>query len=416
MTDHRLQHSGVRASVSTAAALAALAVIAAPAAAALSMGRADVTVPASGSLRDWGDNVFGELGDGKNGTVSPYSAVPVTVRLPAGVSVTAVAAGCYHALALTSADRVLAWGYNAYGQLGDGDTTNADVPVYVKLPAGTKVIAISAGCYHSLALTSAGRVLAWGYNGFGELGDGTLVNSDKPVQVKLPAGVRVQAISAGGYHNLALAAGRLYAWGDNSDGQLGDGSTVNRKTPARVKLPAGVRVQAISAGGYHSLAVTTTGHVLAWGYNQTGQVGDGSTTNRDTPVQAAISPGTGKVVAVSAGCNHSLALTSRHVALAWGFGGDGQLGDGGKADRLSPVRVALPAGVAVTSLAAGCLSSFAATAAGRLLAWGENDQGQLGDGSTVNRDKPVTVRLAASLTAVAVAAGCAAEQGLAIVR
>ncbi len=117
----------------------------------------------------------------------------MNVSLPAGTKVTAVAAGALHSLALTSTGAVLAWGYNADGELGDGSTTNSDVPVKVKLPAGTKVTAVAAGGYYSLALTSTGAVFAWGYNADGELGDGSRANSDVPVKVKLPAGRKVTA-------------------------------------------------------------------------------------------------------------------------------------------------------------------------------------------------------------------------------
>ena len=114
--------------------------------------------------------------------------MPVNVSLPTGTKVTAVAAGSLHSLALTSTGAVFAWGYNADGELGDGGTTNSDVPVKVKLPAGTKVTAVAAGGYYSLALTSTGTVFAWGYNADGELGDGGTANSIVPVKVKLPGG------------------------------------------------------------------------------------------------------------------------------------------------------------------------------------------------------------------------------------
>ena len=178
--------------------------------------------------------------------------MPVNVSLPAGTKVTAVAAGALHSLALTSTGAVFAWGFNTDGELGDGGTANSDVPVKVKLPAGTKVTAIAAGGYYSLALTSTGAVFAWGYNADGELGDGGTANSDVPVKVKLPAGTKVTAIAAGGSlygvgvyiagpgHSLALtSSGAVFAWGYNADGELGDGGTANSDVPVKVKLPGG---------------------------------------------------------------------------------------------------------------------------------------------------------------------------------
>ena len=166
---------------------------------------------------------------------------------------------------------MLAWGYDADGELGDGNRTNSDVPVKVKLPAGTKVTAVAAGGYYSLALTSTGAVLAWGYNTDGELGDGNTTSSDVPVKVKLPAGRKVTAVAAGGSlegvggdtagpgHSLAVTStGTVLAWGYNADGELGDGNRTSSDVPVKVKLPAGRKVTAVAAGELHSLAVTST--------------------------------------------------------------------------------------------------------------------------------------------------------------
>ena len=149
----------------------------------------------------------------------------------------------------------LAWGDNNYRQLGDGSTANSSGPARVHLPAGTLVTAVSAGYFHSLAVTSDGRVLAWGANYLGQLGDGSTTGSSGPGWVHLPARTRVTAVSAGGYHSLAVTSdGRVLAWGWNAAGQLGDGSTTNKSGPGWVHLPAGTRVTAVAAGGYHSLA------------------------------------------------------------------------------------------------------------------------------------------------------------------
>ena len=152
--------------------------------------------------------------------------MPVHVNIPAGTKVTAIAAGGEHNLAVTSTGAVLAWGYGASGQLGNGGTGSSSTPVGVTLPTGTTVTAVAAGALHSLALTSTGAVLAWGDNGEGELGDGSKTNSDVPVKVKLPAGTKVIAVAAGGYYSLALtSSGTVLAWGYNADGELGDGGT-----------------------------------------------------------------------------------------------------------------------------------------------------------------------------------------------
>ncbi len=246
------------------------------------------------------------MGDGTNTNRS----TPVTVNLPPGTEVTAIAGGDDHSLALTSADTVLAWGENNDGELGDGTTTDRSTPITVNLPAGVAVTAIAAHGDHNLALTSTDTMLAWGANFGGQLGDGTTTSKSTPVNVNLPAGVTITAIAAGDEHSLALTStGTVLAWGDNFDGQLGDGTNTNRSTPVDVNLPTGVTVTAITGGNLHSLAVTSTGTVLAWGENSSGQLGDGTTTNSSTPVNVDLPPAT-TITAVAAGDAHSLALTA----------------------------------------------------------------------------------------------------------
>jgi alpha-tubulin suppressor-like RCC1 family protein len=263
-----------------------------------------------GTLRAWGLNDFGQLGN--DTTIS--SDTPVKVQLPPGTQVTSMRAGCGHTLALTTTGQVLAWGYNNDGELGDGTTTSTGTPVMVKLPPGTKVKAIRAGCFHSLALTTTGHVLAWGFSGQGELGNGSILSSPEPVMVKLPKGTKVAAISAGAGHSLAVTTtGRLYAWGYNGGGQLGDGTTTNADIPVRVKLPLGAKVTAIAAGCDHNLALTAKGHVLAWGFNHDGELGNGTTINSDLPVRVATPAGL-VAIAVAAGPEADHSLTIVHKA------------------------------------------------------------------------------------------------------
>jgi alpha-tubulin suppressor-like RCC1 family protein len=370
---------------------------------------------AGGSLRAWGDNKFGQLG---NDTVIS-SDTPVRVQLPPGTRVTSMRAGCGHTLALTTTGQVLAWGDNRDGQLGDGTTTSTGTPVIVKLPPGTKVKAIRAGCMHSLALTTTGHVLAWGFSGQGELGNGSILSSPEPVRVKLPPGTKVRAISAGAYHSLAVTATRhLYAWGFNGEGELGDGTTVNRDIAVKVMLPKSTKVTLIGAGQEHSLARTSKGHVLAWGDNAGGELGNGTTTGSLTPVRVKL-PRRTKLRDLFGGCDETLALTAKGHVLAWGNNAAGQLGNGTTTSSDTPVRVKLPTGAKVTAVAAGCYHNLALTARGHVLAWGNNFDGELGNGTTTtttSSDLPVRVEIPAGLVAIAVASGPEADHSLAIVR
>jgi alpha-tubulin suppressor-like RCC1 family protein len=372
--------------------------------------------PASGeTLRAWGNNSNGQLGNGMSGS---SIGSPVKVRLPSGVKITSVRAGCAHTLALTTTGKVLAWGDNRQGQLGDGTEAASPTPAWVKLPAGTKVKAIRAGCAHSLALTTTGKVLAWGRNGLGQLGNGTEADRATPVRVRLPAGVKVTAISAGWEHSLAVTStGRVLAWGDNSFGQLGTSKqTASSDTPLRVKLPAGTKVIAVAAGWQHSLALTSKDRVLGWGDNFYGELGNGTTSSFISPPVRARLPAGIRVRGLYAGCGDTLALTSAGKVLGWGSNSSGQLGHGTSTRSIVPVRAKIPAGTAVTAISAGCIHSLALTSKGRVLTWGDNDDGELGNGATSSSSTPVRVALPAGLAATAIGAGPAARFSLAIVR
>ncbi len=361
-------------------------------------------IGASDTYFAWGDNSDGQLG---NGTTTG-SSTPVDVYLPAATTITAVTAGGLHSLALTSTGAVLAWGRNFSGQLGNGDTTNRSTPVDVDLPAGTTITAIAAGAFHSLALTSAGTVLAWGENLHGQLGNGGTTNMSTPVGVSLPAGVTITAVAAGAFHSLAVTStGAVLAWGDNSNGQLGNGTTTGSSTPVDVDLPAGTTITAVAAGvagAAHSLALTSTGAALAWGNNADGQLGNGDTTNRSTPVDVDLPAGV-TITAVAAGGLHSLALTAAGAVVAWGRNVSGQLGNGTTTGSSTPVDVDLPTGATINAIAAGFDFGLALTTAGAVVAWGKNVSGQLGNGDTINRSTPVDVDLPAGVTITAVAAG-----------
>jgi alpha-tubulin suppressor-like RCC1 family protein len=349
----------------------------------------------------------------------------VAVHFPVGTTIRALAAGSDFGLALTSSGTGLAWGGNEYGQLGDGTTLVRDLPVPVHLPVGVTIKAIAAGegstqagfisGAFSLAVTSSGTGLAWGDNGYGQLGDGTSVVRHLPVPVQLPAGTTITAIAAGADFSLALtSSGTMLAWGGNEYGELGDGTTLVRHLPVPVKLPANTTIKAIAAGSDFSLALTSSGTMLAWGDNGYGQLGDGTSVVRHLPVRVKLPAGT-TIKAIAAGSDFSLALTSSGTVLAWGGNEYGQLGDGTTLVRHLPVHVRLPAGTTIKAITAGAAigdSSFisgafslAVTSSGAGLAWGLNNYGQLGNGTTAISDIPVHVHLPTGITSSAIVAG-----------
>lgn len=218
--------------------------------------------------------------DAKGNGTTTNSSTPVQVSNLTGVI--AVAAGCQHSLALKSDGTVWGWGYNADGELGNGGKSNASTPVEVSNLSG--ITSIAAGKYHSLAVRNDGTAWAWGYNNYGQLGNGTTTKSEVPVQVSNLT--NVQTLAGGNAHSLAITtSGAVYAWGDNGYGQLGDGTTTSSSTPVQVSgLTNGA---AIAAGADHSIAATSTGDAWDWGNNQYGQLGNGNTSNASTPIQVS---------------------------------------------------------------------------------------------------------------------------------
>jgi predicted outer membrane repeat protein len=334
-----------------------------------------------GGVKCWGWNVFGQLGDGT--TTNRWTPIDVS-GLTSGVS--AIDAGWDHTCALAADGGVKCWGRNDYGQLGDGTTTNRATPVDVSGLTGG-VSAIRTGASHTCALTSGGGVKCWGWNAYGQLGDGTTTNRATPVDVSgLTSGV--SAIAVGHSHTCALiAGGGVKCWGRNDFyAQLGDGTLTNRLTPVDVSgLTSGV--SAIAAGNSNTCALTAGGGVKCWGINGQGELGDGTLTNRTTPVD--VSGLTSGVNALTTGASHSCVLTPGGGVKCWGYNMEGGLGDGANTNRTSPVDVSgLASGVSVID---GGERHTCAITAGAVKCWGYNVYGQLGDGTNTDRNTPINV-------------------------
>jgi len=359
----------------------AAAVTTGPAASAAHVGR---TTAAGPSVFAWGDNSTGELG---NGTLTG-TAAPVAVSGLAGVR--AISAAGRHELALRANGTVLAWGDDTFGQLGNGiASSNGDSEVPAAVPGLSTVTAVAAGEEHSLALLANGTVMAWGDNHEGQLGDGTTKTSAVPVPVPGLSGVT--AIAAGSLFSLALLSnGTVMAWGDNREGQLGDGTLRNSAVPVPVRGLSGVT--AIAAGAMHSLAVLGNGTAMAWGDNELGQLGIGRQTSlRVVPTPVAKITG---ITQIAAGEQHSVALLSDGSVWVWGDNGEFQLArrngfPGGISQSNVPLRV--PGLGKSKAIAAGGSFSLAVVAGGKVRAWGDNAFGQLGNGGAQTGPALVTV-------------------------
>ncbi len=318
-----------------------------------------------------------------SGKVQCWGKDPGNVpREMAGLSnIQAVSIGGYHACALTVDGEVQCWGQNSSGQLGDGTTNSSSSPVTV--PGLQQVQMVSAGLRHTCALTANGGVKCWGDNSKGQLGDESTTSSSSPVDVAgLASGVR--AVSAGVFHTCALMNDNtVQCWGDNAYGQLGDGSTTASSHPVSVTGLSGVR-EIDTHLAYHACALTDAGVIKCWGANRFGQLGDGATENRKSPVDVTGLPAA--VQAVATGANHACALTAEGDVMCWG---SNYFGQGGKNPGWAPVQVqGLETGVQSIDID---WDHACAIVAGGVKCWGNNGAGQLGDGTRTSRSKPTDV-------------------------
>lgn len=339
----------------------------------------------AGVAKCWGWNYNGQLGDGTAGPDATMVTTPVPVW--GGGIDAAVDAGAWGSCGLTGTGAAKCWGYlpGLAGYLPGPDFTPVNVEGWT-----SGVAAISVGASHVCAIVGAGDVMCWGSNHHGELGNGTLTDgASAPGATVAGLGAGVKAISAGVDFTCALTSvGGVKCWGRNDLGQLGDGTSIASPRPVDViGLTSGVL--AVSAKWDHACAVTQLGSVKCWGDNEAGQLGNGNRLATWTPVSVAGLPS--EVAAVAVGGTHTCALTRLGGVVCWGFNEVGQLGDGTTTDRLAPVAVVgLSSGV--LELSAGSMHSCAMTQGGSVKCWGNNPDGALGDGTWYNyRTTPVDV-------------------------
>jgi alpha-tubulin suppressor-like RCC1 family protein len=419
-----------------------------------------IAIKDDGSLWAWGQNSYNQLGDGTN------IDNDTPIQIGNAYNWLTIDSQIYHTVALQTNGTLWAWGYNYHGQLGDG--TNIDKNTPTQIGNFSYWQSISAGFSHTVALQTDGTLWTWGYNHHGQLGDGTTTSRNTPTQTG--SDNNWIAISAGSYHTMGLksiditpptalcqnitvtlndngtatisaddidngsydnaaitsmtidkssfdcsdvgenvvtltvtdnsentatceatvtvvnfsSSKNIFAWGRNNYGQLGDGTSSNRYSP--VQIGSASDWVSVSSGGYHSLAIKSDGALWTCGRNDYGQLGDGTTSNRYSPLQI----GTASDWAlVSGGFYHSLAIKSDGTLWAWGYNDYGQLGDGTTSNRLSPVQIGIETNW--SSLSSGNWHSLAIKSDGTLWAWGRNDYGQLGDGTTSNRYSPVQI-------------------------
>jgi alpha-tubulin suppressor-like RCC1 family protein len=343
---------------------------------------------ASGAAWCWGFNQYGSLGDG---TTTDHSApAPVT----GGLTFTSLTAGATHTCGLTVAGAAYCWGRGS--TIGDGALVDRPAPTAVA--GGLTFVQLAASGSRTCGLTSAGNAYCWGRNSEGELGDGTFENRLVPTAVTTAGGLPVvfASLEAGAAHTCGLTGGgKAYCWGYNANGQAGDG-TLNSVLTAPTAV-AGGRLFTELTGRANSTCGLSGGALYCWGSNGTGQLGDGTTTTHAAPSPASGGPfaalGAGSTPDPDPAGTHACALTSSGAAYCWGWNASGQIGDGTTTDRSTPTVVTGPGGgapLAFASISTGFAHNCGRTTGDAIYCWGANNSGQLGSDG-VNQSTPALV-------------------------
>ena len=319
-----------------------------------------------------------------------------------------ISAGIFHTVALDEGGKVYTWGENYSGQLENETLEYSAICLSDKDNElkGKRIVDISAGGIHTVAIDEEGKVYTWGNNKYGQLGDET-ANSPLPICISNKEnelkGKKIISISAGGIHTVAIdEEGKAYTWGNNEVGQLGDGTTTNSVLPICISDKEnelkGKRIVDISAGYEHTVAIDEEGKVYTWGYNGGGQPGDGTTTNSVLPICLSNKENElkgKKIISISAGGGHTVALDEEGKVYTWGYNGGGQPGDGTTTNSVLPICLSDKdnelKGKRIVDISAGGIHTVAIDEEGKAYTWGNNEFGQLGYVTEDNSTEPICI-------------------------
>ena len=288
-------------------------------------------------------------------------------------------------------------GKNGNGQIGDGTTDNKLTPTKITLANGIKPKQIASGSYHTLAIGDDGNLYTWGENYRGQLGDGTNNSNPTPKKITLASGVKPTQIACGESYSMAIGSdGNLYTWGNGGFGQLGIEYTMyeshSKSIPTKITLSNEIKPTQIACGAFHSIAIGNDGELYTWGNNQDGQLGDGTTAQRNIPTKIILESGV-KPTQIACGYFHSIAIGDNKSIYTWGWNNFGQLGDGTTDNKLIPTKITLPNGAKSTQISCGYFHSIVTDNNGNICAWGMNGYGQLGEGlSSMGENTPTLLR------------------------
>ena len=302
-----------------------------------------------------------------------------------------------HNCAIRTGGATYCWGENAFGQIGDNTIVDRSLPSGVL--SSVTFTQMSAGYDYSCALDGSGKGYCWGSDNNANLGNGSPTTAQRlPDDVVMPSGVSFATMYAGRNHTCALtAAGNAYCWGSSSNGQIGDGFFATRNTPVAVAMPSGVTFTSLALGIYHTCGLAGAGTVYCWGYGGEGQLGDGAFASFPTP-HLVSSPLGVSFSAISAMFQATCGLATSGVVYCWGSNASGEIGDNTSTRRELPTSVVMPVGVTFTSLTSGDRHGCALSTSSSAYCWGSNSNGQIGDSTLTTRRVPTAVKIPSGVT------------------
>jgi len=354
-----------------------------------------MVIATDGTLHGFGYNYFGQLGDGSQYIQSRPSPVLSNGGSLSGKSVSSVACGAFHTMVIATDGTLHGFGYNLYGNLGDGTTTNRPSPVLSNggSLSGKSVSSVACGAHHTMVIATDGTLHGFGLPDSFQLGvqTQTIIFTNRGSL----SGKSVSSVACSQQHTMVIATdGTLHGFGYNAFGNLGDGTTTNRPSPLLINggSLSGKSVSSVACSQYYTMVIATDGTLHGFGYNYYGNLGDGTTTDRPSPVLINGGSLSGKsVLSVACGQIHTMVIATDGTLHGFGYNGNGNLGDGTTTNRPSPVLIngGSLSGKSVSSVACGAHHTMVIATDGTLHGFGANYSGQLGDGTLTNQPSPV---------------------------
>ncbi|EOA13376.1 hypothetical protein CARUB_v10026414mg [Capsella rubella] len=304
-----------------------------------------------------------------------------------------ISAGASHSVALLSGDIVCSWGRGEDGQLGHGDAEDRPSPTQLSALDGHQIVSVTCGADHTVAYSQSGmEVYSWGWGDFGRLGHGNSSDLFTPLPIKALHGIRIKQIACGDSHCLAVTMeGEVQSWGRNQNGQLGLGDTEDSLVPQKIQAFEGIRIKMVAAGAEHTAAVTEDGDLYGWGWGRYGNLGLGDRSDRLVP-ERVTSTGGEKMSMVACGWRHTISVSYSGALYTYGWSKYGQLGHGDLEDHLVPHKLEALGNSFISQISGGWRHTMALTSDGKLYGWGWNKFGQVGVGNNLDQCSPVQVR------------------------